>query len=418
MKNLKTKILATTILAFSTIGTGAALAADSPKCGLNNGTAATGEPIVIGAVVGQTGPDDFSSPAKSVKAYFDCVNANGGINGRPLKYLVRDDQWNPETAAQVAAQLVTDEKVVAMVGNSSFVECAANGAFYKKNGVISFSGAGVPRECFTADNIAAFNAGPRMSLIQTAQFAHTKLEAKSFVCLSLNIPGMGDWACKGVEDWAKANGMVSKTILVDPGSADATSTIIQAAAEKPDAILLGFAKGLAVAMLNAAEQQDLGGKIKFVAAGGGYNSELPAAAGAYWNDRFWVNLELNLLESTGEDNLNWQAVMNKYGAATDPRDTFSQAGYLAAKAATTGLLTLDPAKIDRASVAKAMSEVKGIKSDILCKDWYFGEGMSQHNAVHDTRMAILTGGAFKTITDCAPTEDAELAALLKHESMN
>ena len=212
-----------------------------------------------------------------------------------------------------------------MVGNSSCVECAANAAFYKKNGVISFSGACVPRECFTADNIAALNAGPRMSLIQTGPYA-SKLGARRFVYLSLNIPGMGDWACNGVTEWAKANGMSSKTILVDPDSADATSTIIQAAAEKPDAILLGFAKGLAVAMLNAAEQQHLGGKIKFVAAGGGYNSELPAAVGPYWNDRLWVNLEFNLLESTGEDKLNWQAVMAKYGAPQDPRDTFSQAG--------------------------------------------------------------------------------------------
>lgn len=390
--------------------------AQTPSCGLNTGVAATGEPIKIGAIVGQTGPDDFSSPAKSAQAYFDCVNANGGINGRPIEYLVRDDQWNPETAAQMAAQLVTDEGVLAMVGNSSFVECAANGSFYKDNGIIAFSGAGVPRECFIADSIAAFNAGPRISLIQTAQFAHTGLGAKSFVCLSLNIPGMGDWACDGVAQYAAAQGLKSTTILVDPGSADATSTILQAAAEKPDAILLGFAKGLAIAMLNAAEQQDLGGSIKFVAAGGGYNSEVPTAAGPYWNDRLWVNLELNLLESTGPDNLNWQAIMNTFGDPSDPRDTFSQAGYLAAKSATAALLTLDPAAIDRAAVTAALSKVSGVQSDILCNDWYFGEGMTQHNAVHVTRMASLSNGAFTTIGDCVETADPELAPLQAYEA--
>jgi branched-chain amino acid transport system substrate-binding protein len=413
MRKLATLVLPAVVLC---ITAGAAAAQSTPTCGLNTGVAATGEPIKIGAVVGQTGPDDFSSPAKSVGAYFDCVNANGGIHGRPIEYLVRDDQWNPETAAQMAAQLVTDEGVVAMVGNSSFVECAANGAFYKDNGVISFSGAGVPRECFIADNIAAFNAGPRISLIQTAQYGHTALGANSFVCLSLNIPGMGDWACDGVAQWAVANGLKSTTILVDPGSADATSTILQAAAEKPDAILLGFAKGLAIAMLNAAEQQDLGGSIKFIAAGGGYNSEVPTAAGPYWNDRLWVNLELNLLESTGPDNLNWQAIMNTYGDASDPRDTFSQAGYLAAKAATDAMLTLDPATIDRASVTAALSNVGAVKSDILCNDWYFGAGMSQHNAVHVTRMATLSNGAFSTTGDCIETQDPELAALTAYEA--
>jgi branched-chain amino acid transport system substrate-binding protein len=403
---------------YTLIGVGAlaSVAQAKPVCGLDNGQQAAGDPIKIGAIVGQTGPDDFSSSAKSVKAYFDCVNANGGINGRPLQYFVKDDQWSPETASQVAAQLVTDEKVVAMVGNSSFVECAANGAFYKKNNVISFSGAGVPRECFTAENIAPFNAGPRMSLVQDVQFAHANLKANSFVCISLNIPGMGDWACNGVDEWAKRNNLKSKTILIDPGSADATSTILQAAAEKPDAIILGFSKGLTVALLNAAEQQDLGSKFKFVSAGGGYNAEVPEAVGAYWNDRLWVNLELNLLESEGKDNQNWRDVMDTYGSSSDPRDTFSQAGYLAARAATQAMLSIDAKSIDRETVSAALRKVTAIKSDILCSDWYFGDGLKQHNADNQTRMAILSDGKFKVVADCNATDDAELKPILEYEA--
>ena len=68
------------------------------RCGLGNGKKATGEPIQIGAIVGKTGPEDFSSAARSAEAYFKCVNANGGINGRPVNYTVQDDTWNPEVA--------------------------------------------------------------------------------------------------------------------------------------------------------------------------------------------------------------------------------------------------------------------------------------------------------------------------------
>ena len=57
-------------------------------------------------------------------------NANGGINGRPVNYIVEDDAWSPEQAAQVGAKLVNDDQVVAMVGNTSFVECAANAKLY------------------------------------------------------------------------------------------------------------------------------------------------------------------------------------------------------------------------------------------------------------------------------------------------
>ena len=97
-----------------------------PTCGLNNGKQATGTPIPIGSINGVTGPDDFSSSGRAADAYFKCVNANGGINGRPVKYLMVDDQWRPDVASQVATKLVKDDQVVAMIGSNSIVECRAN----------------------------------------------------------------------------------------------------------------------------------------------------------------------------------------------------------------------------------------------------------------------------------------------------
>ena len=153
------------LLAFAAalLGGGGAMAQNKPNCGMNNGKPATGEPIQIGAVVGKTGPDDFSASALAAQAYFKCVNANGGINGRPVEYTIVDDQWNPEVAAQVATKLVKDRKVVAMVGNSSFVECGVNAKMYAQEDVMVLAGVGVPRECFFAKNYAPVNAGPRVS---------------------------------------------------------------------------------------------------------------------------------------------------------------------------------------------------------------------------------------------------------------
>ena len=99
-------------LALGLVAAGSARAADA-LCGLDNGKKATGQPILVGAVVGKTGPDDLSSSAAAARAYFKCVNENGGINGRPIEYLIEDDKWNPESAAQAATKLVKDRKVVA-----------------------------------------------------------------------------------------------------------------------------------------------------------------------------------------------------------------------------------------------------------------------------------------------------------------
>jgi branched-chain amino acid transport system substrate-binding protein len=37
------------------------------------------------------------------QAYFNCVNDNGGINGRPIQYVVAEEQTNPQQVAALAA---------------------------------------------------------------------------------------------------------------------------------------------------------------------------------------------------------------------------------------------------------------------------------------------------------------------------
>lgn len=385
-------------------------------CGLTNGQKATGTPINLGAIVSKTGPDDFSASARTAEAFFKCVNENGGINGRPVNYLVGDDQWNPETAAQLRAKLVDDQKVLAMVGNSSFVECAANAKGYEASNTVVIAGVGVPRECFTAKNYAPLNAGPRLSSVAAAQFIHEKYGAKTFVCIAPNIPNVGAWSCDGIEVWAKAKGLKSTTILVDPGSADANSSILQAASSKPDSIILGLPKGVMLPFLVAAEQQGLIDKIKFGSAASGYSNDVPGALGPAWDGKFVVNMEFQPIDSKEADNANWLAVMDKYASKDVPRDTFSQAGYLAARLATETLLKLDPAKLDRNTVSGALRAVKDFKSDILCGGWYMGAELPRHNANNTLRTSITSSNTWKVVSDCAKVVDPELADIRDYEA--
>ncbi len=412
----------TVLLALAVTGLASALAiapasaADAPKCGLNNGKAATGQPIEIGAIVGKTGPADFSGSAQAAAAYFACVNSNGGINGRPIHYSIEDDQWNPETAAQVAAKLVNDVKVVGMVGNSSFVDCAANAKFYETSNVLVIAGVGVPRDCFHAKNIAPTNGGPRMSNIGAAQYMHDDLKVKRMVCLSLNIPNVGDWSCDGIAAYGKSVGMEVKTILFDPASMDATSLILQAMAFKPEAIDFNTPKEGGIPLYAAAEQQQLGGKVYLTAPTSHYDESLPKAIGPYWNQpgRVFIELELEPLDKHGGDVDNWHAVLDKYGKPSDQRNTFSQAGYLAAVAATGALMKLDPAKIDRTAVTTAFRDIKDLKTDVSCSPWYFGPG-EEHNAIHAGSVAEIVNGKFVTRKSCFQMIDPDLAGIVKME---
>ena len=67
--------------------------------------------------VGNTNP--YSGPAsaygaigKSIAAYFDKVNAEGGVNGRMVKFISLDDGYNPAKTVEQARKLVEEEEVL------------------------------------------------------------------------------------------------------------------------------------------------------------------------------------------------------------------------------------------------------------------------------------------------------------------
>lgn len=394
------------------VASGGAYAADS--CGLSNGKPATGEPIQLGAIVGKTGPEDFSSSARSAAAYFKCVNANGGINGRPIAYTVQDDTWNPEVATQSASKLVKDTKVVGMVGSSSFVECGANNKTYEQEGVAVVAGVGVPRACFYGKNYVSFNQGPRQSTLGAAQYITETFKLKKLTCVAPGIPGFGDWVCAGVEAYGKASGVEVKTVIFDPSKLDGNAIALQIAASKPDGVVLGMPRGMMLPILTGAEQQDLGKVIKWGLPTSAYHTQMPKAAGKYWNGKLYVHMEMEPLDKNGTDTNNWKAIMAKYGDKKDPVDSFSQAGYMAARVATDALLGIK-GNVDRKSTHDAFKSITKVKSDMLCAPWYFGPG-ERHQPNHAGRVALLNNGGFKTLTDCFQSKDSDLGDITAIEA--
>ncbi len=77
----------------------------------------TDNSVTVGATFPLTGvaAPGYSEIPSGTRAYFDYVNAHGGVNGRKIKYLVRDDGYNPTTTSQVTKELVLKDKVFAML---------------------------------------------------------------------------------------------------------------------------------------------------------------------------------------------------------------------------------------------------------------------------------------------------------------
>jgi branched-chain amino acid transport system substrate-binding protein len=81
-----------------------------------NAPGVTDTEILIGTHMPLTGPAaaGYSKIAPASKAYFDYVNANGGVHGRKITYKVMDDTYNPATTQQVVRELVLQDKVFAI----------------------------------------------------------------------------------------------------------------------------------------------------------------------------------------------------------------------------------------------------------------------------------------------------------------
>ena len=377
-----------------------------PTCGAATGEKATGEPIVVGGIYGNAPPGDWTSSTDSATAYFNCVNENGGIHGRPIDYRVENDAWNPEAAAQAAAKLVHDANAVAMVSNGSFIEMAVNAGTYKDADIMVMASACAISECFESSNIVSTNQGPLPSNLGAVMYAREELGATNVACIGLNIPNNGIWSCQASIDYMRSHGGDGSMALLNPAAPDVNSALLEAISSGADTILINQPAGLALAILNAAEEQDLRDSYNWIAPTPLYDLSIPDQVGDYWHGHIYVNAELAPLQVNGPDAQNWAAVMDAYGNADDPRDTFGQAGYLSARFFVDTLLAMDPADVDdRAKVSDAIRGIKGYTSDLMCGPYYVGDA-DFHMPNHAGYMVKIVKGGFEIVRDCYEFESA------------
>ncbi|MFH8839296.1 ABC transporter substrate-binding protein [Streptomyces sp. NPDC017868] len=79
---------------------------------------ATGGPVRIGVVVPLTGPVSQVGTAlrNGLELAVKKVNADGGVHGRPVEYVVVDDAGDPANSTQLARRLVRQDKVTMLFG--------------------------------------------------------------------------------------------------------------------------------------------------------------------------------------------------------------------------------------------------------------------------------------------------------------
>ncbi|MBO8173558.1 MAG: ABC transporter substrate-binding protein [Bacillaceae bacterium] len=96
----------------------------------------TDSEILVGLVGPQTGPAAFfDASRKGVQSYINYVNENGGVNGKQLKLIAYDDQYQPAKTVQLVKRLVEEDKVFALLSPVGSAPNLAALDYYKQSGI-------------------------------------------------------------------------------------------------------------------------------------------------------------------------------------------------------------------------------------------------------------------------------------------
>ncbi|MCU4186636.1 ABC transporter substrate-binding protein [Acidiferrimicrobium sp. IK] len=88
------------------------------------GSAGTGTPITVGAIETLSGPlaSSLGGIKETLQAWVDYTNANGGLEGHPVKLIVKDDAGSGTTGLADAHELIQQDHVAAIVDDESTVD--------------------------------------------------------------------------------------------------------------------------------------------------------------------------------------------------------------------------------------------------------------------------------------------------------
>src|SRR5512133_3915081 len=122
-----------------------------------------GQPIRIGSTLALTGPLSATAQVHKVVGdlYIEQLNKRGGLLGRPVEWVVKDDQSKPDLARTLYEQLITADKVDLLMGPyATGAILSAMGVAQRYNKVLVHHTFGIPSLAKYDMQFPAWSLGP------------------------------------------------------------------------------------------------------------------------------------------------------------------------------------------------------------------------------------------------------------------
>ncbi|MEV1247827.1 ABC transporter substrate-binding protein [Nonomuraea sp. NPDC050022] len=240
----------------------AALVLAVGACGGGGSSAASDKEIKIGAWYPLTGAVAASGvPQRAgADAYFKMINDKGGVNGRKINWIVKDNAFDPQQTVQIARELIGQDKVVAIVAANGTAQGEASFPFVlQQSKVPILNELGGAATWYTPPRPGLFGTQTLYEDQAAALAAWAGEDGAKKVLVVHSDPAAFVNVAKQVGPVLQkvSPGSTTELLSVKFQSTDWSPTITQVKAKKPDAVIVILASPEAAAFLKEAKLQGL-----------------------------------------------------------------------------------------------------------------------------------------------------------------
>jgi branched-chain amino acid transport system substrate-binding protein len=227
-------------------------------------TGVTDAEIKVGQFAAQTGPaaELGKRMQLGILAHFNSVNATGGINGRTLKLVSRDDGYEPEKAAAAVKALIEEDKVFALIGSVGTPTTLAAVPAINAAGIPligPFTGAQALREPFNRNlfHVRASYFDETERIVQ-----HLSTVGITKIAIFYQNDSYGKAGLEGVmRALTKRNLKPAASVTVERNSVDVAAPLAEILKAAPEAVIQISAYKSCAALIKQARAKAYGGQF-------------------------------------------------------------------------------------------------------------------------------------------------------------
>ncbi len=219
---------------------------------------ASGPPIVLGAVGTKSGivGAALEGGFRGLTVWEKWVNANGGVQGRPVRVIQVDDGADPGKHAAAVRRLIVEERVVAFVGNIAPFTFSAGAPILDEAGVPAIGGEGADSAWFRYPIAFPVNGQTVSRSRPAAKWALANLrQRKAAVLFVSEADAPAQLAQNFVDEWQRGGGQVLVNAGVSLATPDFTGEVVSAKNSGADIMFVLLEKAACNRFMDAMRRQ-------------------------------------------------------------------------------------------------------------------------------------------------------------------